>query len=131
MTVIELCSRLLGIEQARMATILAGSDVIPNTDFNEALTPKWLADNIKAVFEVVNRKNAREGELVGPLETNAFLAAFQKAYENSRRTRINRWAHTYSSVNAVLSPTGPLGVQLPHIGAKVEDEWLTEVIKLI
>jgi hypothetical protein len=64
------------------------------------------------------------------METNAFLASFQRAYENSQRTRTSRWAGIYSSVANKASDTGPLAVQLRNVGIKVEDEFLTSVVGL-
>jgi hypothetical protein len=130
MTVVELCDRLLEIERIRLSVVLEDSDRIEDSDFSEAFTPQWLADNVQAVFEVTNRQDAREDELVGAMETNAFLASFQKSYESSRRNRVNRWAGIYSSAANKASDIGPLAVQLRNIGIKVEEEFLTNVVEL-
>jgi len=130
MTIQELCDKLLAAYQTRYDDVLKGETGIEDSDFPVALTDAWLADNVKAVFEIMSRKEASQAELVGELEINAFLASFQKMYEGSRRTRAQRWAGNYQRQKAVLDDGGPLKAQLRHIGVKVEDEWLADVIPL-
>lgn len=130
MTVQELCEKLFEIGQTRMINVLEDKSVISNTEFPEALTTDWLADNIQTVFETTTREQASQAELIGQLEINAFLAAFQKMYENSRKTRVNRWAAVMTSQNKDLADDGPLKAQLNHIGVKVEDEWLVDTVPM-
>lgn len=130
MTVQELCDKLLEIGEVRMKDVLENLNVIEDSDFPEALTLDWLAENIKSVFEATNRKEASQAELIGELETNAFLGAFQKMYENSRKTRANRWAGVYTQQSKTIADDGPLKAQLRHIGVKVEDEWLADTVPM-
>lgn len=130
MNIPDLCDKLMEIGQQRLAAILSDDDSIANTDFPEALTPDWLAANIETVFTAITRRNANQAELIGELEINAFLAAFQKMYQNSRRTRIDRWAKNYTIQNKLLAEEGPLAAQLRHIGVKVEDEWLANTVPM-
>ena len=130
MTVQELCDRLLQINQVRLAAVLGNNNTIPDTEFPEALTPAWLQPSVQAVFETTNRANANQDELIGNLEINAFMAAFQKSYENSSRNRISRWADVYSQQYRVVNVGGPLQAQLRHIGVKVEEEQQEKILPM-
>jgi hypothetical protein len=130
MNVPDLCDRLLEIGKQQLAAVLADDNGIENSDFPDALTPEWLADNIETIFTAITRNNANQAELVGNLEINAFLAAFQKMYQGSRGTRVNRWAKNYTVQNRMIAEGGPLAAQVRHIGIKVEDEWLVNTVPM-
>ena len=128
MTIPEICDNLAILLQAQITAVTTGEVVTVDVDFSDALTERWLTDSVQLVFETLSRNNSRENELVGSLEANAFLAAFQKAYQNQQRTRCTRWAALFSAKNRQLAADGPLAAQLRHVGVKVDDEWLTKVL---
>ena len=128
MTVQDLCQQLVQLRNDEILAVTEGLNKIPEDVFAEALTPDWLAANIQKIFEVLNTKPSRENALVGSLESNAFLAAFQKAYENQNRTRAQRWAGVYSQVGRTSAEGGALAVQLNHIGVKVDEEFIERVV---
>jgi len=129
MTVSELCSLLVTRRTQEIQAYTENADTIPEEVFAEALTPDWLADNINEVFSAVNtEENNRENSLIGNLEINAFLAAFQKAYENQSRSRLDRWAGILSQKNRLISEGGALALQLTKIGVAVDDEFITNTV---
>ena len=81
MNVQELCTLLRERLVEELTEVQTGSSSsIPIPD--EVKTDKFLADNIADVFKAVAKQEGTDAELVGSLEINAFLAAFQRAHEH-------------------------------------------------
>lgn len=127
MTVQELCEKLAARRLQEVEEATASGNVIPDDVFADALTPQWLADNIDTVFGIVNSEDSKSDDLIGNLEINAFLAAFQKAFESARRGRVTRWAAVYSEMNRSAAADGPLNKQLKNLGVKVDDEFTVAI----
>ena len=127
MNVQDLCDLLRERLVEELAGVQTGSSSsIPIPD--EVKTEKFLADNIADVFKAVAKQEGTEAELIGGLEINAFLAAFQRAYEHESMSRMQRWAQIYDQKRVLTTDTDALKLQLPGIGVKVEDEFLTQVL---
>jgi hypothetical protein len=98
--------------------------------FKEAGEPTYLDKNISAVNTALTDDNPPTSQLTGALEENAFLASFQNAYVGATRKRCRKWAGIHSVIKADASPEGPMESQLKLIGVDVEEEFLTEVLKI-
>jgi len=123
----DLCDLLLERYTEELAEVQTGtSSSVPIPD--EATTAEFLADNIDDVFKTLARKESNEGELIGFLEINAFLAAFQRAYEHQHVSRMQRWAQIYNHKKTLTLGQRALKKQMRNIGVKVDDEFLTEVL---
>lgn len=141
MNVQELCDALVDRRQKELDAVEKGVSEVPVETFDAALTEEWLADNIKHVFNVTKSEESREDALVGNLEINAFLAAFQRAVEDMRTPRIKRWANRFAFKKRTISKAtkdaddkpiaagGPLQEQLRSLGVKVDEEFITGVIR--
>jgi len=129
-TVQEVCDKLKDLQDTRLSAFVEGLDAISNLSVPEALELTFLDPSVLAVFEAYSRSNSRDDEMIGSMEINAFMAAFQKAYQNENRTRITRWSRIVSAKKKLVSENGPLAAQLRHIGVKVEDEFLTRIMGL-
>ena len=140
MNVQQLCDALVDRRQKELDAVEKGVSGVPVETFDAALTEEWLADNIKQVFNVTQDKESREDALIGNLEINAFLAAFQRAVEDVRTPRIKRWANRFTFKKRTISKAtkdaddktiaagGPLQEQLRSLGVKVDEEFITDVI---
>lgn len=126
MTVQDLCTELSRTRNLELDEVLRAANVVAPNTLGEALTETWLQDNIQALFEVLNTESM-EDAMTGTAEANAFLAAFQKAAEAGRRPRVIRWAAVYSEVGRHVSAGGPLTVQLPNIGVRVDDPFVIDM----
>jgi len=123
----DLCDLLLERYAEELAAVQTGeSSSVPIPA--AALTAEFLADNIADVFKTLSRKDSSEGELIGFLEINAFLAAFQRAYEHQHQSRVQRWAQIYNHKKTLTLNQRALKKQMRNIGVKVDDEFLTEVV---
>jgi len=127
MNVQEACVVLRDLLQADVQAVQGGDvpavmDPFPETGSDDFLagTAEDLSINLTDL-ELLNHK------LVGIQESNAFLAALQKADEARKRSRLQVWADVYSQKNRVSSGRGALIEQLRGLGVKVDDEWLIKV----
>ena len=128
MNVQELCDALGDRRQKELDAVEKGVDGVPVETFDAALTEEWLADNVDQIFNITQNEESREDELVGNLEINAFLAAFQRAVEDMRTPRIKRWASRFMFKKRTISAGGALQEQLRSLGVKVDDEFLRDII---
>ena len=99
-------------------------------EFVQALLPTYLDKNIDAVNTALVDVDPSTSQLTGALEENAFLASFQNAYTCVKRRRCGKWASIHSVLKADASPEGPMESQLKFIGVNVEEEFLTDVLKI-
>ena len=135
MNVQELCDALVARRQKELDAVEKGVSEVPVETFDAALTEEWLADNIKQVFNDTQNAESGMDSHIGNLEINAFLAAFQRAVEDMRMPRIERWANRFAFKKRTISsavkdaddkiivPGGPLQEQLRSLGVKVDDEF--------
>ena len=140
MNVQELCDALVARRQEEINAVELGKTKIPAETFDAALTEEWLADNVGQVFNTTQNRDSREDELVGNLEINAFLAAFQRAVEDMRTPRVKRWAsrfmfkkrtiskETKDADGKIIAVGGALQEQLRSLGVKVDDEFIRDII---
>jgi len=128
MNVQELCDALVARRQKELDAVEKGVAGIPVETFDAALTEEWLADNVDQIFNITQDKGSREDALVGNLEINAFLAAFQRAVEDMRTPRIKRWASRFMFKKRTIAAGGALQEQLRSLGVKVDDEFLRDII---
>lgn len=126
----EACVILAQLRALETAAI-QGAEPPPVTDmFPEAGSDDFLSKSVEDLSISLTDKELMEHKLVGALETNAFLAALQKASEAQTRSRIRNWADVYSQKSRISSGRGALIEQLRGVGAKVDDEWLTHILKV-
>ena len=106
-------------------------DVIPD-DYGEALSASLLQDNVDQLTAVLSElsDNRKLDSLVSALEANAFLADFQNCVTFARKSRIDKSAGIHGIDKADAGDDGVIEVQLAEIGTKVEDEFLTRVLKV-
>lgn len=128
MTVQDLCEHLAKRYGLQLLAVTGGVSVPPDDVLSSALSTEWLRDNAAEIFTVLQKGDGRESELVGALEINAFLAAFQRAYEDYRLPRSRRWANRFTWRNRLISTNGALKKQLNAIGVKVDNEFLRDVV---
>jgi hypothetical protein len=136
----ELCDALVARRQEELNAVEQGKSEVPAETFDAALTEEWLADNTGQIFNITQDADSREDALVGNLEINAFLAAFQRAVEDMRTPRVKRWASRFmfkkrtispavkDADDKLISPGGALQEQLRSLGVKVDDEFIRDII---
>jgi hypothetical protein len=131
MTVQEVCKILADFRKSEVA-VVKGEEAVPERInlFPTAGTEEFLQGNIDDLIA-----NLADNELtllgkINSLESNAFLAALQKAHESTARSRIDQWADVYSQKNRVSSDNGALTTQLNNIGIKADDEFVTGVLNV-
>ena len=130
MTVIELCNELCYRYKKYKDELMLGTDEKqPPGDLHKALESEWLENNIDEIFKSINKPGAiTVSSLVGPLEANAFLASFQKAYEDRHKGRSKKWADVLSFKKKASDSSGPLCAQLKGIGVKVDHEFVEKYL---
>ena len=127
MTVPELCDTLIAALEGDIAAVQQGGNA-PVLVADDALSLGFLQDTLDQLFRTITKTDSREDELIGTLEANAFLGAFQGAYEAVRKPRMERWADIYSDQQRQVSDKGALKTQLRSIGVKVDDEFVRDTI---
>ena len=123
MNVQQLCDLLQERIRSELDRIQTGtSTTVPIPD--DVVTDAFLKDNVADVFTTLERQDSLMAELIGHLEINAFLSAFQRAYEHQHLTRMQRWAQIYNQKKDMVADKNWLHRQMRNIGVKVDDEFL-------
>ena len=130
MTPQELCSLFTTEVQQRLAVVLTKASPQTSDRFIQAATEDFLADNVADIFTQLRDDNITEFTTIGQLESNAFLASFQRAYEMRHRPRMRKWADAYTQANKQVDPDlGALIKQMRLIGIKVDPEFTERFLK--
>jgi hypothetical protein len=131
-TASNLVSELQRVRQALVQLVTSPTLNQDQVDaFAEALDPAFLNKNIGSVNTALVDEGPSEAQLLGALEENAFLAMFQNCHTRSKRSRCSKWAGIHSVLNADSSAEGPMESQLKLVGAAVDHEFLTKVLKIV
>jgi len=128
MNVQDACDAIAVFLQSDVLSVLGGEQPPVTDPLPQAGSDAFLSDNVGDLIDRLADVELTEHDLVGILESNAFLAALQRAHEIQYRSRIQRWADCYSQKNRVSSSTGALLLQLKGIGVKVDDEFVTKAV---
>ena len=131
MTPQELCKLLTTEVRERLAVVLEKAEPSTADRFVMAATTDWLNPNVQDIFNSLqDTQGVHEHTSIGQLEANAFLAAFQRAYELQHRGRMSGWADAYTQANKTVDPDrGALIKQLRTIGIQVDEEFKDRLLK--
>ena len=122
----KLC-KLLSKKAAYQVDQVLGLEVTDGSsdDLRAAGEPTWLDQNISEIVSVLaNLNSSKQSAMVNSLESNAFLASFQRAYESESRSRTRKWASVFSQKRAHISEGGALTSLLTEIGTRANPEFI-------
>lgn len=128
--VTELGEQLRLLRQQRVEFVETGvkSEAVED-NFVSADRDAFLDKTLEAINAALVEESAADA-LVGPLEENAFLAAFQNQRNAASRARVQKWAGIYSLLKTDADPTGIIEKQIKTIGAEVDEPMQTQVYRL-
>jgi hypothetical protein len=122
MNVPEVCSKLSEAMQEEVDVFFGGGQKPFLDTLPEAEQADFLQATIDKIVQGLSDANAPLGEHIGVSEQNAFLASAQKTHNLRYRSRLQKWASAYDTVDKTSAEDGTLTVQLASIGVKVDDE---------
>ena len=124
MNVQDICKILADERAEELARFFGGSIPEWKDLFPEAEEEGWNADTVARMVQIIAQAEAGLSSQIGTKEQDAFLSATQKAHNFQHRSRVQKWAGNYDTVNQVSRTNGILRGQLASIGVKVDDEFI-------